>query len=47
MFSFHFNPDLDILFEKLKAQMGVVLGLGTQLCFQAPYDIWFDIIKTQ
>ena len=29
MFSFHVNLNLDILFEKLTAQIGVPLGLGT------------------
>ena len=39
MFSFHVDPELDILFEKLAAQIGARLGLGTQLCFKAPSDL--------
>ena len=31
LFSFHVNPDLDILFERLAAQIVVRAGLGTQL----------------
>ena len=31
LFSFHVNPDLDILFENLAAQIVVRAGLGTQL----------------
>ena len=34
MFSFHVGPGLDILFEKLTAQIGSQLGLGTLLCFK-------------
>ena len=47
MFSFHVDPDLDILFEKLIAQIGARLGLGAQLCFEAPGDLWIDIVKMQ
>ena len=36
MFSFHVDPDLDTLFEKLTAQIGARPGLGTQLCLEAP-----------
>ena len=46
MFSFHVEPDLDILF-KLTAQIGAGPGLGTQLCFKAPCDLWVDIVKMQ
>ena len=31
MFSFHVDPDLDILLEKLTAQIVAWSGLGTQL----------------
>ena len=47
MFSFHVDPDLDILFEKLTAQIGSQLGTETQLCFEAPGDLWVDIVKMQ
>ena len=47
MFSFHVNPDLDILFEKLTAQIGARPGLETQLCFEASGDLWVDIAKMQ
>ena len=36
-----------IHFEKLTAQIGAQSCLVTQLCFQAPDDLRFDIIKTQ
>ena len=47
MFSFHIGPDLDILFEKLTAQIGARLGLETLLRFEAPGDLRFDIFKMQ
>ena len=47
MFSFHVDPDLDILFEKSTAQIGARPGLGTQLRFEAPGDLWVDIVKMQ
>ena len=47
MFSFHIGPDLDILFEKLTAQIGARLGLETLLRFEAPGDLRFDILKMQ
>ena len=47
MFSFHVDPDLDILCEKLTAKMGARLGLGTKLCFEAPGDVWVCIFKMQ
>ena len=47
MFSFHLDLDLDILFEKLTAQIGARLGLGTLLCFEAPGDLWVNIVKMQ
>ena len=47
MFSFHVDPDLDILFEKLTAQIGARLGLGTLFLFETPGDLWVDIVKMQ
>ena len=47
MFSFHHGPDIDILFEKLTAQIGARLGLGTLLRFEAPTDLRSDIVKMQ
>ena len=47
MFNFHVYPDLDILFEKLTAQIGAPPGLGTQLCFEASSDLWVNIVKMQ
>ena len=47
MFSFHVDPDLDILCEKLTSQMGARLGLGTKLCFEAPGAVWVSIFKMQ
>ena len=47
MFTFHVDPDLDILFEKLTAQVGTRPGLGTQLRFDALGDLWIDIVKMQ
>ena len=47
MFIFHVDPDLDILFEKLIAQIGAWPGLGTQLRFETPHDLWIDIVKMQ
>ena len=47
MFSFHVDPNLDILFEKLTAQIGARPGLETQFCFEAPGDLWVDIVKMQ
>ena len=35
MFNFHVNPDFDILFEKLTAEIGDQLSLETQLRFDA------------
>ena len=45
MFSFHVDPDLDILIEKLTAQIDARSGLGNQLCCEVPGDLWVDIIK--
>ena len=39
MFSFHGDPDLDVLFEKLTEQIGARLGLETLLRFEAPGKI--------
>ena len=47
MFNFHVDPDLDILIEKLTAQIDARPGLGTQLCFELPGNLWVDIIKIQ
>ena len=47
MFSFHVDPDLDILFENLTPQIGVQSGLGIQFCFETPDDLWVDIVKMQ
>ena len=47
MFSFNFWPDIDILFEKLTAQIGPWLGLETLLRFEAPSDLRVDIVKMQ
>ena len=47
MFSFHVDSGLDILFEKLTAQIGARLGLGTQLRFEAPSDLWVACFKIQ
>ena len=45
MFGFHFDPDPDILFEKLKARIGTRLGLGIQLCFEAAFKDRQQILK--
>ena len=47
MFSFHVDPDLDILFQKLTAQVGVRPGLGTQLHFKTPSFLQVEIVKMQ
>ena len=47
MFSFHVDPDFDILFEKLAAQIGAWLGLRARTCFKAPGNPQVDIIKMQ
>ena len=47
MFSFHDDPDPDILLEKLTAQISARLGLGTLLRFEAPSDLRIDIVKMQ
>ena len=47
MFSSHVDPDFDTLFEKLTAQIGARLGLGTQLRFEAFGDLWINIVKMQ
>ena len=47
MFSFHVDPGLDKLFEKLTAQIGSQPSIETQLCFEAPGDLWVDIVKIQ
>ena len=47
MFNFHVDPDLDILIEKLTAQIDARPSLGTQLCCEVPGDLWVDIIKIQ
>ena len=45
MFSFHI--DFDIVFEKLTAQIGARQRLVTQLRFEAPGDLWVNIVKVQ
>ena len=47
MFSFHVDPDLDTLFEKLAAQISARMGLGIQLHFETPGDLWVDFVKMQ
>ena len=47
MFSFHVDPDLYILVEKLKAQISARPSLGTQFRFEVPGDLWVDIFKIQ
>ena len=47
MFIFHVDSDLDILFEKLTAQIFAWRGLGTQLPFETPGDLWVNIGKIQ
>ena len=47
MFSSFVDLDVDILFQKLIAQIGARPGLGTQLCFGDPDDLWVDIVKMQ
>ena len=43
MFSFYLGPDIDILFEKLTAQIGTRLGLGTLLRFEDPSGLRVEI----
>ena len=45
MFGFRFDPDPDILFEKLTARIGTRLGLGIQLCFEAAFKDRQQIFK--
>ena len=47
MFNVHLGPDSDILFEKITTQIGARLALRTLLRFEAPSDLWVDIIKMQ
>ena len=47
MFKFHIDLDLDTLFEKLTSQIGARLGLETQFRFEAPDDLWVNIITMQ
>ena len=47
MLTFHVDRDLDMLFERLTAQIGARLGLGAQLRFKAPSDRQVDIVKMQ
>ena len=47
MLSFHVDPDLNILFENLTAQISAQLGLGTLLLFETPADLQVDIFKVQ
>ena len=47
MFSFHADPDLGILFEKLTTQIGTQLGLGTQHCVKASGKLRVNIVKMQ
>ena len=47
MSSFYVNPDQDILFEMLTAQIVARMGLGNQLPFEILGDCWVDIIKMQ
>ena len=46
-FSFHVEPDLHILFEQLSVQRGTRPGLETQLLFEAPGDLFVNIVKMQ
>ena len=46
-FSFHVDPDLHILFEQLSVQRGTRPGLETQLLFEAPGDLFVNIVKMQ
>ena len=46
MFSFHVDPDLDILTEKLTVQIGARPGLKIQLFVKDPDDLWFNVAKT-
>ena len=45
MFSFHDDPDPEIFFEKLTAQISARLGLVTLLHFEVPSDLRVDIVK--
>ena len=48
MFSFHIDPDLKMLFEKLATQIGARPALGTKLRFEAAFgDLRVDINKVQ
>ena len=47
MFSFHVDPDLDILFEKLTAQIVARAGLGIHVLFETVGDPSVNIIKMQ
>ena len=47
VFSFHVDLDLDILFEKLTAQIGAWLGLGTLLHFEASGRLLVNFVKMQ
>ena len=47
MFNFYVDPDLDILFENLTAQIVARVVLDTQLPFETLGDLWVDIIKMQ
>ena len=45
MFSFHVDRDLDILLEKLTAQIGTQHGSGTQFRLETPGNLLVDIVK--
>ena len=47
MFSFHVDPDLEILSEKLTAQIGARPGLGTQICCESLGGLRVNIVKMQ
>ena len=45
MFSFYVDPDFDMLFENLTAQIGARLGLGSQFQFDGTGILWVNIVK--
>ena len=47
MLKFHVRPDLDILFEKLTAQVLAWPRLGMLLHFEAPGELQVDKVKMQ
>ena len=44
MFGFYVDLNLEILFEKLTAQIGAWPGLETQLLFEARCDLQVEIV---